>query len=171
MQSYNIQDLNVLIVDDNRLMRNLVRTIMFTLGVQEICEAADGAAALKAMNDFPADVVITDWRMEPLDGLELTRFIRTAEDSPNPFVPIIMLTGYTEVIRVHEARDAGVTEFLAKPVSSEMVYWRLVKVVEKPRRFVRTRGFTGPDRRRQNMMPPGPDRREICEESVIQLAA
>jgi len=65
--------------------------------------------------------VITDWRMEPLDGLDLTRIIRTGEDSPNPFVPIIMLTGYTEVARVHEARDAGVTEFLAKPVSSSMV--------------------------------------------------
>ncbi len=171
MQAYNYRDLNVLIVDDNRLMRNLVRTVLFAFGVQDVMEAADGAAALKALQSFSADVVITDWEMEPLDGLDLTRIIRTADDSPNPFVPIIMLTGHTEIDRVHDARDAGVTEFLAKPVSSAMVYQRLVKIVENPRRFIRAGGFAGPDRRRRDTLHAGVERRVVEVDETLLRAA
>jgi len=60
---------------------------------------------------------------------------------------------------VHEARDAGVTEFLAKPVSSQMVYHRFVQIIEKPRTFVKTRRFTGPCRRRRRDKLTRPDRR------------
>ena len=56
--------------------------------------------------------------MEPLDGLDFARLIRTASDSPQPFVPIIMITGYTEEARVRAARDVGVTEVLCKPVTA-----------------------------------------------------
>jgi DNA-binding response OmpR family regulator len=75
--------------------------------------------------------------------------VRTAKDSPNPFVPIIMLTGHTEAYRVMRARDVGVTEFLAKPVSAQTLYRRLVSIVENPRQFVRAAGFSGPERRRR----------------------
>lgn len=159
MQAYNLRNLSVLVVDDNRLMRNLVRSVLFAFGVDNIEEASDGATALEALQKFPADIVITDWQMGPVDGLDLTRIIRTAEDSPNPYLPIIMLTGHTEAKRVQEARDAGVTEFLAKPISSKMVYHRLVQLIEKPRIFVKARRFTGPDRRRKFIRVEGSDRR------------
>ncbi|MEK9754423.1 MAG: response regulator [Rhodospirillaceae bacterium] len=151
--------MNVLIVDDNRHMRFLLKTILHTIGIRDIMEAGDDSYALKIMNTFPADVIITDWRMEPLDGLDLTRMIRTSSDSPNPFVPMVMLTGHTETARVQEARDAGITELLAKPVSSKMVYHRLVQLIEKPRTLVKARRFTGPDRRRKFIRIEGPDRR------------
>jgi two-component system chemotaxis response regulator CheY len=159
MEAYDLRRLNVLIVDDNRHMRFLLKTILHTFGIRDIMEAGDDSDALKIMNTFPADVIITDWRMEPLDGLDLTRMIRTSSDSPNPFVPMVMLTGHTETARVQEARDAGITEFLAKPVSSKMVYHRLVQLIEKPRTFVKARRFTGPDRRRKFIRIEGPDRR------------
>ncbi len=159
MEAYDLQRLNILVVDDNRHMRFLVKTILHTFGIREVAEAPDGSDALKVMRTFPTDVVITDWMMEPLDGIDLTRMIRTGSDSANPFVPIIMLTGHTETVRVRDARDAGITEFLAKPVSSVMVYQRLVKLIENPRIFVKTRRFTGPDRRRRYAKITGPDRR------------
>ena len=171
MQEYNLRELSVLVVDDNRLMRNLVRTVLFAFGVQNVEEAGDGAGALKALEKFPADIVITDWMMQPLDGLDLTRVIRTADDSPNPFVPIVMLTGHTEIMRVEEARDAGVTEFLAKPVSSSTLYKRLCKLVEQPRRFIRTRAFTGPDRRWRDGTLAGPDRRIGEAAAILEMAA
>ncbi len=163
LEAYDLQQLNILIVDDNRHMRFLLRTIMLSFGIRDLMEAPDGSDALKMLQNFPADVVMTDWRMEPLDGLELTRMIRTADDSANPFVPIIMLTGHTETARVREARDAGVTEFLAKPISSKMVYDRLVQIIEKPRSFIKTRSFTGPDRRRKSVPIEGADRRVAKE--------
>ena len=145
----NIERINFLVVDDNRHMRSLVKTILHALGSKNISEAEDGADAFREMRTFPADIIICDWNMEPLDGLDFVRLIRTGGDSPNPFVPVIMLTGHTEMNRVAEARDAGVNEFLAKPISAKALYSRIREVIQKPRPFVRTRMFFGPDRRRR----------------------
>lgn len=88
--------------------------------------------------------------MEPLDGLEFTRLIRTDKNSPNPMVPIILLTGHTEMSRVVEARDTGINEFLAKPISARGLYSRICMIIEDPRAFVRTDNYFGPDRRHQS---------------------
>ncbi len=147
-QSYNLENLILLVVDDNKNMRLVVNQVLRALGIRNVKEADDGAEALKVMKTFPIDIVICDWNMEPLDGLDFTRMIRTASDSPNPFVPIIMLTGHTEMHRVEEARDAGVNEFLAKPISAKSLYDRISVVIGTPRQFIRTPSYTGPDRRR-----------------------
>ena len=103
--------LNLLIVDDSKHMRTLVRTIVNSLGILEVYEAENGEQAYKALEDFPADIIIVDWNMSPIDGIEFTRQVRTNYDSPNAYVPIIMLTGHTQMKRVEIARDAGVNEF------------------------------------------------------------
>ncbi|MEE8393938.1 MAG: response regulator [Rhodospirillales bacterium] len=160
--SYNLSNLSFLVVDDNKNMRLLIIQVMHALGIREIKEAEDGSSALKALKTFPIDIVICDWNMEPLDGIDFTRTVRTASDSPNPFVPIIMLTGHTEMSRVEEARDAGVHEFLAKPISAKSLYQRIVSVVEVTRNFIRSPKYTGPDRRRSKgkSLYMGPERRK-----------
>jgi len=160
MMGYRLDRLSVLVVDDNQHMRSLVRTILESLGVSQIMEARDGAHALEKMAQTQIDLMIVDWNMEPMDGLALTRYLRTAEDSPDQFVPVIMLSGHTERARVMEARDAGVTEFMAKPVSARSLYARIVSIIENPRPFVRTAEYFGPDRRRQMLPFEGPDRRK-----------
>jgi response regulator RpfG family c-di-GMP phosphodiesterase len=86
--------------------------------------------------------------------------VRNAPDSPNPFIPIIMVSGYSSKECVNAARDAGVTEFLAKPVSSKAILSRLVAVIESPRPFVRTKTYFGPCRRRRiDPFYKGPERR------------
>lgn len=150
----------ILVVEDNKPMRGLVRNILEALGVGTILEAGDGTAALKQLSTHEVDLVIVDWNMEPMDGLSLTRHLRTAEDSPDQFVPVIMLSGHTERARVMEARDAGVTEFMAKPVSARSLYARIVSIIENPRPYVRTEDYFGPDRRRQMLPFDGPDRRK-----------
>ena len=99
-KEYNIERVNFLIVEDNKHMSMLIKTILATLGVREAMEAADGADAFKVLRHFAADIIICDWVMQPLDGLDFVRLVRTGKDSPNPYVPIIMLTGYTEMNRV-----------------------------------------------------------------------
>ncbi|MHA1108515.1 MAG: response regulator [Alphaproteobacteria bacterium] len=151
---YSLDNVSVLVLDDNRHMRSLVQSILHALGVKDIAEAADAPEAFKELQHFHADVIIADWHMEPLDGLDFVRLVRTAKDSPNPYVPIIMLTGHTEYSRVCEARDAGVNEFLAKPISAKALYMRFASIIDNPRPFIRTKSYFGPDRRRQNMGAP-----------------
>lgn len=163
---YVLDNVNVLILDDNRHMRSLVQSILHALGVKNIREASDGAEAFKELQHFHADVIIVDWHMEPIDGLEFVRLVRTAKDSPNPYVPIIMLSGYTEYRRVVEARDAGINEFLAKPISAKALYQRFAMIIDNPRPFVRTKTYFGPDRRRQNLGPP----RGVAERRKDEIA-
>ena len=151
---YVLDNINVLILDDNRHMRSLVQSILHALGVKQIREASDAPEAFKELQHFHADVIIADWHMEPLDGLDFVRLVRTAKDSPNPYVPIIMLTGHTEYMRVCEARDAGVNEFLAKPISAKALYSRLTSIIDCPRPFIRTKTYFGPCRRRRNLGAP-----------------
>ncbi len=161
MADYNLERLNFLIVDDNKHMRALIQGILHALGVKNCLDAIDGADAFKELRHFPADIIICDWNMQPLDGLDFTRLVRTGKDSPNPFVPIIMLTGHTEMNRVVEARDAGVHEFMAKPISAKGLYTRIRAIIERPRPFVRAGLYFGPDRRRRdNPAYRGPERRK-----------
>lgn len=151
--------LTILIAEDNKPMRGLVRDILEALGVGTILEAADGEAAIKKLGNHTVDIVILDWNMEPMDGMELTRQIRTSPESPDQFVPIIMLSGHTERARVLQARDAGVTEFMAKPVSVKALCARINAIIDAPRPFIRASGYFGPDRRRRVLPFNGPDRR------------
>ncbi|NQV46785.1 MAG: response regulator [Rhodospirillaceae bacterium] len=167
MVDYNLERLNFLIVDDNKHMRGLVISILHALGAKNCIDAGDGADAFKELRHFPADIIICDWDMDPLDGLDFTRMVRTGSDSPNPFVPIIMLTGHTEMNRVVEARDAGVHEFLAKPISAKGLYSRIRSIIERPRPFVRAGIYFGPDRRRAiSRTYMGKERRKAPEGSI-----
>jgi two-component system chemotaxis response regulator CheY len=152
--------LKILLVDDNHYMRVLLGEILRAIGVQHIFEANDGAEALQAMRKSPVDIVMTDLSMQPLDGIDFVRLLRNSPDSPNPMVPVIMITGHSTMQRVNEAREAGVNEFLAKPLTARGVIERLTQVVENPRPFIRTATYFGPDRRRRaDPKHPGPWRR------------
>jgi len=139
--------LRFLVIDDNGYMRRIIRTLLHGFGTREVFEAEDGAAGLEAFATHLPDVVITDWSRPDFDGIELTKMIRQPDTSPNPFVPIIMITGYAERNRVFEAREAGVSEMLVKPISAKALYSRIAKVVLNPRPFIRTETYFGPDRR------------------------
>lgn len=159
MSSYDLTKISVLIVDDNKHMQHLLREVLRVLGIRDVHTADDGAAALKDLKAFTADVVICDWNMKPIDGLEFVRMVRTSEDSADRTVPIIMLTGHTEASRVARARDCGINEYLAKPVSAKGLYHRISQIIERPRAFVRSETYVGPDRRRRTSAYDGPERR------------
>ena len=136
-----------MLVEDDPSIRLLLRDMLSVFGVEKIVTVSDGTKAFPELRQFPADIVITNWVMEPLDGLEFTRIVRNQPDSPNPFVPIIMLTSQGAFDRVQEAHDNGVTEFLVKPLTAQALYTRIANVIQKPRQFVRAPEYFGPDRR------------------------
>ena len=161
--------LKILLVDDNQHMRVLLTEILRAIGVRDVYEAGDGAAALKFMRHFPIDIVMTDLSMEPLDGIDFVRKVRTSPDSPCPTIPVIMITGHSTLKRVSEARDVGVTEFLSKPVTARGVIERINRVVEHPRSFVRSSDYFGPDRRRrEDPTFTGPYRRVTDAAKIIE---
>lgn len=139
--------LKVLLVDDNEHMRTIVSTILKGIGILDVREASDGSEGLEALRNWPADLAIVDFRMDPMDGVDFTRLVRNAEDSVNPFLPIIMMTGFADRPRVEEARDAGITELIVKPVTGRAIIDRLNAVVYRPRPFVRNADYFGPQRR------------------------
>ena len=155
-----LEVLKILVVDDNHHMRMMLAEILRAVGLQNIYEAGDGAEALQQMRAHPIDIVLTDLAMEPLDGIDLVRLLRNSPDSPNPMIPVIMITGHSTMRRISEARDVGINEFLAKPLTTRGVLDRLQKVIDHPRPYVRTDDYFGPDRRRKvDPNYDGPQRR------------
>lgn len=161
LNHYDLSSLRCLVVDNSTNMRRVTTTALNALGVEITREAADGAEALDALSTFPADLVIVEWAMKPMGGIEFARIIRNTRQSPNPYLPLIMLTSYTDPQQIRESRDAGVNEVLAKPISIRALGQHLVEIVERPRPFVRCSTYFGPSRRRE--LDPskysGPDRR------------
>jgi two-component system chemotaxis response regulator CheY len=160
MNGYRFDRLKILAVDDNVHMRKLVTTILHAFGVAQIYEADSGQRAWTILCESNPDVIVADWVMDGMSGLELTQMIRTNPASPNPFVPVIMLSGHTSAEYVRQARDGGVNEFIAKPVSVKTMMSRLVSAIEHPRPYVRTNSYFGPCRRRRGADEhAGPERR------------
>ncbi|WP_083197193.1 response regulator [Candidatus Viadribacter manganicus] len=156
-----LNDIHVLVVDDNKQMRFLVRCLLRAGGINKVTEAETGGQALEIMSARLIDLIIVDWKMSPLDGLAFTQMIRRNHNSPNPYVPILMLTAHTETSRVTAARDAGVSGFVRKPISARLLFDRISSVLTDTRMFVRTEGYFGPDRRfGQDPHYAGPLRRE-----------
>lgn len=145
-----LENLRVLIADDNQHMRAIVQTVLAGVGIVNMRESRDGAEALQVLRQWPADVALVDFQMFPVDGVEFTRQVRNAPDSRNPYLPIVMMTGHSEKSRVMEARDAGVNEFIAKPLTAKSVLERLQAVIYHPRPFVRSPTYFGPERRRRD---------------------
>lgn len=148
MSGATFDNLGALIVEDNAHMRTLLRSLLVALGLKRVYEAEDGEEGFKVLRECRPDMVLCDLSMEPVDGIAFTRQVRLSPDSPNPYVPIIMVTGHTEAHRVVAARDAGVTEFLAKPITTQNLFLRIAEIVERPRPYVRCKTYFGPDRRR-----------------------
>lgn len=141
--------ITILIVDDNQHMRGILKELLRAAGVSDIKEASDPLEAFEYMKSSLVDLLLVDLAMPLMDGVEFTRMVRTNENSPNHFLPIIMITGHSERSRVNAARDAGVNEFLVKPVTAKGLMERLSLIVNRPRNFVKSKQYFGPDRRRR----------------------
>jgi CheY-like chemotaxis protein len=144
-----VEGLRILILEDNHHMSTILRTLLHGVGIRDVAEARDAATAFEMLRQSPPDIALVDFHLGDLDGLEFARLVRTAEDSTTPYLPIILITAHAERSRVKEAIDAGVNEFIVKPVSTQALVSRLRAVIEKPRPFVRTPTYFGPDRRRR----------------------
>lgn len=158
--------LHVLVIEDNENFRLLMRTVLETAGIRFVREARDGVEALKALRQGAVDLVLADWKMAPMDGLTFVSRIRRSPDSPDPFLPILMVSAYLDAELVREARDAGVDDCLAKPITATGLLNKINDVLLNRRPFVRSRGYFGPCRRRSDQPYQGGERRRLPPEFV-----
>ena len=165
--AFDFRKLSILVVEDTAPMRKLIASVLETMDVGLIYTAENGEQGYEQVKRHNPDIIIADWHMEPMNGIELTREIRTNTISPNRMVPVILVTGYSAMSRVAEARDAGVTEFLVKPFSANDLAKRIAYVINKPRDFIDCPDYFGPDRRRR-VTPnyKGPFKREEDKSSA-----
>lgn len=168
MKKLTIADLNVLLIEDDRNMRMLIRNVLMTLGVKDVAEAANGGKAMEEMQAFRPNLILCDMKMTPVGGLKFVRALRTNPNTPFRLVPVIMVTAYADLESVADARDVGVTEFMAKPISAADLEKRIHRVLNDVRRFVESPEFTGPDRRRGKKTAFGGEERREEDPTYIE---
>lgn len=137
----------VLVVDDNAALRGVLRVSLQAFGCARVIEAGTVTQALDLLKTQPIDLVITDWKMKPRDGLDLVSSIRSPMTCPCPGLPVIMLTAYAESDRIRQARRAGVNAFLIKPVTAAALAACLRDVLTGQSGYVETDTYVGPERR------------------------
>ncbi len=164
--------LRVFVVEDNPFIRETMTGLLRHLSIRTIVTAESGTdaiAELKQMKltNMSPDFVISDLVMSPINGLLLLRWVRMSPESPNRFMPFMMVSGAADSGYVNASRDMGVSEFLAKPFSSASMLEKIVALINYPRPFIMSLEYFGPDRRRRKLPAPNEtERRKTSKEDM-----
>lgn len=163
--------ISILVADSDAPMANLIRSVLKNVGFTNVTVTNNGNEALQKVKSGTVDLLITDWRMDPIDGVSLIQLLRQDRNSPNRFLPIIMLTAKTEIKDVEIARDVGVTEYIVKPFTAKSLLHRIVKVIENPRQHIISKGYCGPDRRHKQIpiVPPDVEKRRNTQPTAQKM--
>ena len=147
MSDYAFGLYSCLVVEDSSYLRTLMSSSLRALGVGNVKTVDDGSQGIEFLQLVESDsmkagmqnvgIVFSNWQMSPVDGM-LLRWVRRHKESPNRFIPFVMVTGYADREKVREARAMGTTKMLAKPFSVVNLGQRLLQVVNRPRKFVHT---------------------------------
>lgn len=146
-QAELLRSLRVLIVEDSGEMRRLLVALLAGMGIGDVACAASGHEGLALFAAGAFDVIVTDGTMRPMDGYEMTRCIRALRDGAD--IPVLMISGHVGKEIVRRARDDGVTDYIAKPVTAELLYERILAAVSTPIHIVETKSYRGPSPTRQ----------------------
>jgi two-component system chemotaxis response regulator CheY len=122
------KNLKILIVDDFATMRKVIRNLLKQGGFENVAEAEDGMAALKVLKSQPVDFVISDWNMPNMSGLELLKAVRADEELKE--MPFLMVTAEALKDNVVAAVKAGVSNYIVKPFTAEVLNEKIEKIVK-----------------------------------------
>lgn len=154
-----LSDLRVILLDPDPAKHHLemIRSVLMLLDIVRIRDASDTGRLFERLKHFEADVLIA--AVTPMEAVTLARTVRRHPQSPNPALPIVIVSTPMTPQQVSGLRDAGVTEMLVHPITVKALAARMESAVLNPRPFVQSERFVGPDRRRRSASPPGPERR------------
>ncbi|MCH7614301.1 MAG: chemotaxis response regulator CheY [Nitrospinae bacterium] len=121
--------LKVLVVDDMSTMRRIIRNVLKQIGYTDLHEAEDGAVGLKKLREGGFGLVVSDWNMPVMSGIELLRAIRA--DSDIKHLPVLMVTAEAQKDNIIEAVQAGVSNYVVKPFTADALLEKLEKIFAK----------------------------------------
>ena len=119
--------IKVLVVDDYGTMRRIIRNLLTQVGFSDVEEAGDGVSALHKMRETKFGLVISDWNMEPMSGLQLLKEVRA--DVKLSGTPFIMVTAESKTENVIAAKEAGVNNYIVKPFNAETLKGKIQSVL------------------------------------------
>ncbi len=151
----NLKNVTALLVDSDQFTRNLVANMLRGFGMDQPTVCSTGEQAKHHLTNHYADICIFEAAQPDMPCADLIRWIRRQEKSPFRFVPIIVMSGYTQLRLISTVRDAGANIVVKKPVSPQSIYDRILWVARNQRPFVEAGDYIGPDRRFKNVDPPG----------------
>jgi len=120
-------NMNVLIVDDYKTMLRIIENLLKQLGFKNVIQATDGSEAIKKLRDTPVGLIISDWNMQPMTGLQLLKEVRADEKLKT--TPFIMITAESKTENVIAAKEAGVNNYIVKPFNAETLKSKIVAVI------------------------------------------
>ncbi len=156
-----MENVSFLIVDENSHMVSILKVLLRAFGVRQIEECYDSTKACDAFQAARPDIVTLSSNLSSVPSLELVRRFRDFENSPDPFVPIILVNTQTDGARLKRASDAGVNEIVRKPVGASDLYGAIDAIIHHPRPFINVAGYFGPCRRRSDIPYQGVERRQV----------
>ena len=121
-------EMDILIVDDTITVRTIMRMQLKHMGFNNIYEAHDGSAALKLLQSRKIDLIISDWNMPVMNGVELLREVRGSEHLKN--IPFIMVTAEASLARINMALQLKVDELILKPFTLEVLEKKIIQVIQ-----------------------------------------
>ena len=120
-------NMNVLIVDDYKTMLRIIENLLKQLGFKNVIQATDGSEAIKKLRDTPVGLIISDWNMQPMTGLQLLKEVRADEKLKT--TPFIMITAESKTENVVAAKEAGVNNYIVKPFNAETLKTKISAVL------------------------------------------
>lgn len=153
-RSFNPASRTALVIDENQHLARITKDFLAQAGLRSVVHTTSPDEALTYLSHMTVDVLFIDLHVKSGGGIELVKTLRLAIDSPCPAIPIVMMASSASAQDVCAARDAGATEFLARPISLTAMERVLKVVFEKSRPFVEAGGYKGPDRRRKRVAVP-----------------
>jgi CheY-like chemotaxis protein len=150
----NFRGVSVLLVDRSHYCRSLVAEMLRAFGVQTVISCETGAEAQDQLKTNCVELCVIEADLPDMTGAELINWIRRENKEPLRFVPILVLSGYTQMRMLSTTRDAGANLLLKKPLSAQALFDRLAWLARTPRSYIETKNYVGPDRRFKEVAPP-----------------
>lgn len=170
-RNHKLRGVSIVVADPDPHVGRVLADMLRNLGFGKVIHVDTGAKALELVKMQQADILITEWALPKMDGIDLVSYLRRSDISPNHSLPIIMVTARAERQDVEQARDAGVTEFVVKPFTTRKVFSRIEEIVDKPRGTIFCPTYVGPNRRRRASDDSQPNRRTIMPVMLLPGAS
>lgn len=146
MTNYNLGKLDILVIEQNPLTLEAIQMLLTNLGLKSVTCAPDVDQGFELFKKEPVDLVLCDWS-PGVDGTDFLNRVRKDKAKTNPYIPVMILSAYSDEAFIQKAVNAGTNDFIAKPFTPRRIYQRLKKAIELPHLFIRSGSYFGPCRR------------------------